>query len=256
MMRLIDVRRLQAAVQSISTCTAPTVQVGNVRAVADRLNSPYISRHLVEYQVVGEEEATRGAALVAWSPRYFIQVGGEPPTPYPLQGYVSEVREVEVPTSFLDPLLELCWDLGLHPEVPQEEALVKVYFFTRALAGFHFGQPVYWLADGEKNSPLRLEGEPLLQQGSLALLEDIPVPYWCYWEPGGRFFNHILLVDQGSEDDELPAQPAAVVYRGQRAAVVRVYGPGKIISPDHEPVELPAGGLIALHPFPRREGMD
>jgi len=254
-MRIPELKRLLATVQSISACTAPTVQVGKIRANGDRLNSPYSSHRLVEYQVV---EEAGGATLVAWNNRSFLQVGGEPPDPYPLEGYVSEVKEAEVPSGLLEPVIKLCRTLGLYPKIPEE--LVKVYFFSRKLAGFHFGRPVFWMANGE-NSPLELEGEPKIQQGSLTLLEGEHLPEAPFWDPGKKFYNHTLSLVEGAEDDGSPAWPAALIYQGVPMAGLRVIGPGRIISKDHPPIEVPERRIfVAIHPLINfrlpREGMD
>ena len=253
-MRLIDVNRLQSAVESIMTFTAPTVQVGEIVARADRLGSPCKSRRVVEYHLAQD---MKGAFLSAWSGRHHIQVGGESPDPHPTDGYVGEFVQLTVPTTMVEPLFALARRVGLTPACKAK--LVEVYVLRPSLAGWHYNRPVFWAVNAQNeqaNSPAVVEGEPLLSQGGLEILLPPEVlqadlPTWNPW-PSHRpwFYNHVPMNGTDTEESEEHAAPVAVLYKGLPRAALRLDGPVRLVARDHSPVELGAGSYIALHRFP------
>jgi len=261
-MRLIDLNRLQSAVESICACTAPTVQVGAIEAHAAGLNSPYVSHQLVDYQP-GQDT---GAILAAWNGRHHLQIGGEPPAPHPVDGYVGEWVRLTVPAAMVGSLFSLARRVGLAPLTPAKN-LMDVFVLAPSLAGWHYGRPVFWAtsAQNDTNAPAAIEGEPVITQGGLEIVtqpEALPADLatWNSW-PTHRpwFFNHVP-VDAGEvdvpEDNEEHATPLGVLYNGFPRAALYLRGPVRIIARDHDPIEVGQGAYIALHRFPNGGRVD
>jgi len=236
------------------------VQVGEVVARAEGLNSPYKSHQAVEFCPASSEDT--GAVLAAWNDRYHVQIGGEPPDPHPVYGYVGEFVRLSVPISFVEPLFPLARRLGLSPrQLAATEGLVDVYVLTPSLAGWHYSRPVFWAtsAQNDTNAPAVIEGEPVITQGGLEVVPPPEVlrgdfPTWNPWA-GHRpwFYNHVPA-DTGEvsvpEESVEYAAPVAVLYNGFPRAAVRLDGPVRIVARDHDPVEVGEGGYIAIHRFP------
>jgi len=257
-MRIIDMNRLQSAVESICACTAPTVQVGEVVARAEGLNSPYKSHQAVEFRAAAEDT---GALLAAWNGRHHVQVGGEPSTPHPVDGYVGEWVRLTVPTAMVSSLFSLARRVGLAPLTPAKN-LMDVYVLAPSLAGWHYGRPVFWATNAQgdgDNAPAVIEGEPVARQGGLEIIpqpEALPADLatWNSW-PAHRpwFFNHVPVSVDGtdvSEESEEHATPLGVLYNGFPRAALYLRGPVRLIARDHDPVEIGPGAYIALHRFP------
>jgi len=241
-MYLYRVNYLRRALRSLTMCTAPSVQRGAVVADANCLCSPYGGRHTVTYRVVQSYSPT----LAAWNAHYNLWVGGdEPPEPKPLDNLVHDWGEFEIPRFVLQPLLNLAERLGLgHVELPD---LVFIRLEMPRLAGFHYGNPVFFAAASD-NTPLEVTGEPVYQQGHLMIFrydDDLPLPLWFANE---WFFNHAR--DERTSSS-MYATPGAVLRDSVPHAAVRV-APGRVFSPDHDDLEIPEGQWLALHRFPER----
>ena len=265
-LRLRVVCQIESAVQSITTCTAPTVQVGGVTAWADRMCSPYVSRRTVEY-AEADFQLPSGAVYAA-SPSYALLLGvaGEPEKvvpPFPVGGLVTVWEGGLVPAALVQPVLGLARELGLRPQDPRRE-LIHVWVLSPVLAGWHYGRPVFWAA-GEGNAPAALEGEPAHQQGALLVGwcgGDVPqAQVWPCWagQPSAWFFNHATAYEgreraMNTVPAESMAHPVAVMYQCVPHAAVRLYGPALIVARDHEDLTVPEGDFLGLHPFPTREG--
>jgi hypothetical protein len=146
-MYLYQVSYLRRAIRSLTTCTAPSVQVGRIVADADRLNSPFRGRHEVTYRVLQNGPAE--PLIAAWNGRYHLWIGeARPPQPpEPLKGLVHDWVLLEVPRLLLQPLLDLAERLGLgRVDLPE---IFYVSLAMPRLAGFQEGKPVFQAADAE-----------------------------------------------------------------------------------------------------------
>jgi len=241
-MYLYQINYLHRAVQSLITCTAPSVQRGAVIACADHLCSPYGGRHTVTYHV-----SAQAAILAAWNGRHKLWVGDEPPAPEALGGLVHDWVQVEAASVLLWPLLDLTERLGLgRLELP---GVVSLYIAMPRLAGFHYGKPVFFAANAA-NTVVSVTGGPEYQQGHLLIFDndcDLSLPLWYDRE---YFFNHVL--NEKSTAKPVYATPNAVLVGDVPHAAVWVANPGRVFSPDHDDLEIPVGRWIALHPFPKR----
>lgn len=265
-MRIIDLNYLKSAIESITTCTSPAVQVEEIVAYGRRLNSPYASRHEVIYTI---EKRIEGV-LSAWNGKYHVHVDGTPPSPYPLRGYVREWKEIEVPTAMLQPLIRLATELGLNPKVPNTP-LVTVYILRKVVAAWNYSKPIFWLSSSDinktlANKPLEITIPPqkiVYRQGSLIFvrkndvleiipdLEEYPVKMW--WD-SEWLFNHLLYSNtERTEyyDEERVATPVAVLHSGEPHAITWVTAPCKIIARDHPPITIKDDAMfLAIHPIP------
>jgi len=272
-MRIIDLNRLRAAVESITSCTAPVVQVDGIEAHGGRLCSPFKSHHLVDYRPATENY---GALLTAWNGHHHLQVEGEPPAPRPISanGCVGEFVQLTVPHEFVEPLFALARRLGLSPRhltLPESLShMYHVFVLRPSLAGWHYGRPVFWAAaPGEGNTRALVEGEPVATQGGLVVVpqpETLPadLPTWNSWAaPWLWFFNHVAAFsDADATEAEILAEPAervtpkAVLYNGLPRAAIYLHGPAHLVARDHDPVEIGPGAFVALHRFPDENDVD
>ena len=256
--------RISSAVESICTTSSPTIQVGEVVAQGSKFCSPYVSRHEVSFSVA--ENPLPSGAIRASSWKHELAIGMAKPTPVPHGHYVGEWVGGPVPTFLVEPVYQLARELGLPVSVTQAP-LTQAWVLRPALAGWHYGRPVFLLA-GEGNAPAALEGEPAYQQGALLVGwngdDFLVAPKWYAWagRPIVWFFNHAVAHGVG-RDAVLQSVPAegtavavAVLYHGTPHVAVRVSGPVQIVARDHEDLTIPEGEWVALHPFPRRGDED
>jgi hypothetical protein len=265
-MQLRVVKRIESAVQSVSTCADPTVQVGSVVARAGGLCSPYISRRTVEY-AAAEKPLPIGEVVYAASSRYTLLIGAPRPQevvpPTPAGGAIVTYWEGGVvPTSLVQPVIELAWKLRLAPHYPYGKT-THTWVLSPVLAGWHYGRPVFWASTGE-NTPVELDGEPTYRQGSLLVgwsTGDVPFSdTWANREgcPTAWFFNHATAYEGRERAMATPAEeamvsPVAVLYNGAPHAAVRLYGPALLVARDHEDLNVPEGNFLAIHPIPQRD---
>jgi hypothetical protein len=256
-MRLIDVQRLQSAVESITTCTAPSVQVGQLVARAGHLNSPCRSRHAVDFSPATQEIPY--AVVRAWNSRHAVEIALTPisytPAPRPVEGLVGEWVELSVPATFVRPVINLAQQLFFQLPFPvRDEKLVQAWVLTPRLAGYHFRQPVFYLADDDGDGVFQVPEDTVLQQGHLRIVPRDGLDIGGVWHGSQALFNHTLQKDEFITPDCSLARPVAVEYTGRIMCAVRFTGPARITSPDHDPLDVPEGSWLALHPFPGRRG--
>jgi len=281
-MQLRIYKKIIAAVQSISDCTNPTVQVGKTCIEFDGLNSPYMSRRSVYFS-----EATTTlpeGVIYAQSSRYTLLVMGnaedssdEAYPPFPYKGIVHEWAGGTVPGQVIEPILNLLSSqLYLPTPASLDTNFVRAYVLEPVVTGWCYEKPVYLLAN-EKNEPLKLPGKPKYlcglpgtsenyypphEQGSLLVgwadiekPENIPV-----WQEGMWFLNHIIR-PHGEHPDKTMKRTehidcvVAVHFGGEPYLAVRIPSSNKeieILARDHNPIFIPPAqdGWIAIHPFP------
>lgn len=151
--RMIDFNRLYYAVLSITTCTAPVVQVEKVVAEADCLCSPYASRHTVSFR---EAEYLPEGVIYAGNSRYELWLDFLPYVrgqiqirPRPFEGYQHEAVSMRVPSSQILPVVRLAerlvGDLPFVRRIPNWiPDLVYVHLSRPVLAGFsEDGRPLF-----------------------------------------------------------------------------------------------------------------
>lgn len=246
---LIAVSEVRRSVQSITACTAPSVQVGRVVAVADRLCSPYKSRHGVVYKV-----AANPVGFAAWNTRAAILIDGGELDAFPIDGCVTHWEQVTVPVSLVRPLFLLAERLGLDvpPYLCNGQLIASVRVLTKTLAGFNGGCPVFWAASGDgRNEPVLVNPDrAIARQGHLYVFagEDVPpMQFLPALAPGEEIFNHRLECEG---DFVASAAAAGVLLDGRPAAAVGLWGPALITSPDHDPLSVDEGYYVLVHEFP------
>jgi hypothetical protein len=165
--------------------------------------------------------------------------------------------ELQVPAFLVEPLFGLVERLFGRFPYDRVEPLVQVWLLRPRLAGYHFGRPVFYRATDD-NRPLDIDdlitGESI-SQGHLTLY---PVGS-CYvgsrWYADESLFNHTLVKGTKSWGrTNKYATPVAVIHRGETVAGVTICGPACIEAVDHDPVDVPAGYWVAVHPFPSPSG--
>ncbi|WP_347246400.1 hypothetical protein [Thermogutta sp.] len=245
----------QRTVQSLATCTSLTLQVGEVEIRADGLCSPLRSHQRIEFRKA-PSPLPSGLVLVLGT-RYGLVIQGrcfvpedfEPPR-RPVGPFQGQWIRTETPTFLLQPLLERI-SAFLGSAMPDFHPITPVQVLGPVLAGYHFRQPVFLLA-GEDNRAFKIDDlTPMIRQGRLDLIPPVAILRQFTWSGGETFFNHILL-PPGREASESPraAAPVAVDYRDRIVCAVCCRGPARIVARDHEPVDIPEGEWVALHPFP------
>ena len=262
-MKMIYLNHLKNAVESLTTCTSPSVQVGEIVAMGYRLNSPYASRREVIYKV----EKKVDGVLSAWNDKYHVHVEGTPPSPYPLQGYVREWKELEVPTAIIQPLIRLATELGLSPKVPNTP-LVTVYILNQIVASWNYSKPIFWLGGSNDaiNKTLYLPEIPQekirYKQNELILIEkddvldilpDIEEYPIKSWGDSEWFFSHLLYSSVERTEyyvEEKVATPVAIYIHDKPHALIWGYSPCKIVSDTYEPLVIrESSTFLAIHPI-------
>jgi hypothetical protein len=268
-------KRIMEAVRSIVESTAPDVWCGRVLAMGDRLNSPFISRRGVVYGFSWKE--LDPLALFAQNKRYALLLGevSNPDTvlqPFPKGGLVMKWEGGKVPFRIVEPVYQLAEKLGLHPWEPgSKNTFIYAWVLSPVLWGWHYRAPVFPLANGDKNEPALITGEPAFTQGSLLFIPTTEEN--CLFDPsfigswdvarganikGGDlrwFYNHYAVSPDSvlHPDTVLIAQevirPVGIVYNKVRYACAFIRGPAIVWAIDHEPVTLPEGEFYALHPL-------
>jgi len=267
-------RRIESAVRSIMDCTDPEVWCREIVVKGERFASPYISRKRIKYMF--SWKPLPPGVLFAQSFRYTLLAGevADPDVvqPFPKNGLVTRWEGGRVPFPVIEPVYRLARVMGLRPKAPwNEDSLVYAWVLSPVLWGWHYAAPVFPVADGGKNEPVSISGDPALAQGSMLFVpapqENWPfgsffVEPWAVARGDGLgdgdlawFYNH-YAVDPNSTlhpDTILVAQkfvnPVGVLYDGREYACVPIRGPAIIWSRDHEPVRLPEGEFFALHPL-------
>ena len=152
-MRLIDLDRLNGAVTSIVTCTAPELRSEHVQVRASNLCSPYRSRHQVEFSVT--EPGTPGL-LYAGNSRHQLWIGTSDPervTPRPVDGYARTAIALQVPGHIVEPVVELALRLCLPRVIMfyrryRRDDMVPVLVAAPVLTGYEEdGSPIFLLDD-------------------------------------------------------------------------------------------------------------
>lgn len=265
-MRVIDLNRLQSAITSITSCTSPSFQVGGIVVQAYRLCSPYRSRHTVEFAKARQN--TPRCVIRAWNSCHALDIATVPvtymPAPRTFGTMVGRWIELTVPASLVWPVIEFAQGfLGELIRFPaNDDELIQVWVLVPHLAGYHFGKPVFYLAaapePGAENEVMCVPEAPedkIIRQGHLFFVPKDGLDIGTGWYTRERFFNHLHGDEEKSESlyERTAVTPVAVEYSGQAMCAVHVYGPARITSRDHNPIELPEGSWIALHPFPSRQ---
>jgi len=253
-MKLMYLRRIESAVKSITSCTAPRIQVGDVVVTGNHLCSPYVSHHTVEY----DASENIGRAIYASSYRHAIMIGVDNPgdvvPPYPINGMVSEWVGGLAPVSLIAPIIELSQRLGLDPV--EREGLVNVWVLSQVLAGWHYMQPVAYLAHGD-NTPIEIVGVQEHRQGKLLVgwknsTNLFRFPSWLAIGKR-RFFGHVLLEPEQEDvscTDDNAVYPVAVMYNGAPHCAMRLSGNHNIVSARHGVMKIIGDDeWLAIHTF-------
>lgn len=263
-------KRIMSAVRSITGCTDPEVWSGKIMAVAQHLNSPYVSHKWITY-LYAWKPLPEGV-LFAQSSKYALLIGPSSPDdvlpPFPKVELVTKWEGGRVPFPLVEPILRLAEQMGLRSDkIVTENPLVYTWVLSPVVAGWHYDHAIYVRAkDAFTNEVAEVEGEEVSRQGSLIFvrapegLEDLSI--WTVADGKDLkaqdlewFFNHYAMrpgaylhVDEVLVSHRT-CQPVKVRYNGASYACVGLTGPAIVWALDHEPVSIPEGEFFALHPL-------
>ena len=262
-------KRITSAVRSITDCTDPEVWAGKIMAVAQRFNSPYVSRKWITY-LYAWKPLPEGA-LFAQSYKYALLIGPSLPdeilAPFPKGELVTKWEGGRVPFHLVEPVLRLAREMGISSDkIVAGNSLVYAWVLSPVVAGWHYGAPIYVKArDGFTNEVAEIGEDEILRQGSLIFVrasENFSVGFWAVADGENIkaqdlewFYNHYAIRPGAylHVDETLithrTCQPVKVRYNGGSYACVAITGPAIIWARDHEPVSLPEGEYFALHPL-------
>lgn len=280
---------IRRAVQSLSACTSLEMVWNGVLAKATRLCSPYVSHRYVEF----DHAFTWPDVLLARNTRFGLLLSGVPLSTLeerygpvgmtqlwalnvPWSNYMSLWYGGRIPQTLVAPILAKA--INLFGETFKDARFLYAYAVKPVLAGWHYKQPVYILAQHPTNTfgysgrPLleewSVKAEPIANQGSLEvynICDQVPllaqyheVPHAATWQ---WLYKHRIGCPDSegnnfeTEENREPAPVFAMRVNGDMLAVTVFDGPCLVQSPDHEPLKLGDGVHLLAHPFPD-EGVD
>jgi hypothetical protein len=262
-------RRIMAAVESVTNSTEPEVWCGHLIARGSGMASPYVSHKSITYMFSMRPLPEYSLFAQTW--RHAILIGPDIPElpAFPKRGLVTQWEGGKVPFSVVEPIFHLAREIGLRPWKP-EGSLVYVWVLTPVLWGWHYAAPIYVAAKSDdENEPVEIKGEPIATQGSMIFMPatyqlsgPLPLEPWVVAKGEGLreselcwFYNHYAVCPGSTLHPdavlvtEKSADPVGVLYNGVRYACALIQGPAIIWARDHEPTTLPEGVFYALHPL-------